>query len=1098
MYTDLQEMKAPASVVIRVKRNSADSSHPLLQGQEDSKIRGVKNIGIISTPIVWPVKQRPLYTSKFASTEKQSPERKNAPTYFMLTAPEVAASSPGDTQVHILGPFTEQVNIDHSSSMAYSIFSNISGHSNAFVSENGDSREMPTIPLDHIRNIVLPLQESERVETEPIWTWAPQLEDPASDSVLPSLVSKNTLYDLTEASELALSSNGHALISAYKNAHSFIRSLSTWYEFASYNYAIFEMSKENHPSISIKPSIHPSVQETRLDFLERSLENDYLEPTQRMLEEGSVRNSFYNVGELQPTKFNYIKGYNSVHFKKQVFKQSANPSGYLQNMKAWFPDVMPNIQPTEILLPVKYSTELHSLSAALLTTKDKNSEIQQSVSVSYLHQENFHMASLKGGLFTIPPLNEQLEHTDKEASSPEGEFGLLSTFISFISDVPPSLIPFENIKSKPSTFPGAVESNKSDNPHNDVAFSTVDPKSMNKTNMYWKPSYLNLPTQYMASASSGINYWTLEQEPSWSSKKSTERWLISSSQSFSPPADRVSFFSSPTKINDISMQTTPNNSTVGYGTEAISISASESEKEKTVFRPVILMPSSRISESMERTLPLERNADNPLKISVPIKDVHPLHFPFSSLKMPVIQPSLHSQIRTSDILHEQFMNELKNIGSLTMQEIWDITLVNYVINSSPYLSEMLTPFLEPLCTDSNHHACTMPSQSPINSKEPSQFQNMHINSQNIWLTKAPDDVKDKKYSFVNHAFLEKQNLQRSNLFTRTQSMEIPHTHNPGPQVRASPLLGSSSAALSVSLVSQSLLSSLDQNSNSSSYLWNEDPKLQANPIKKSSLTDIDQQSAEDSKNKVTPSLQLHRLEMVDSGIDGSITSIIDTTVLEEESLWKVHHYSSNNSNSSVNKERTYLNPSNVQITDLHMWTISSSFKDFLDYEEITNYTSIWETNTFSVVTEMLAQSTPFVEPINYLNENALNNTEIMTGGALHELQAESSAAVPELEMSRQPLTSVVPGISQSLLLSATQHPSTGTPKSVLSCFLCNSFIDWGCPCGSEVNHSMSKPETRFRKISSHLLDLVYRDLEMAGTRLDFMHSIINFTVIELV
>ncbi|XP_031757869.1 adhesion G-protein coupled receptor G6 isoform X2 [Xenopus tropicalis] len=79
---DLQERNISATFLIRMKRNPVTSSWTHLQLQ-DSKIKGLRGIGIISTPIVWPVKQRPAATEK-GSALKEAPDNINAADFFFI------------------------------------------------------------------------------------------------------------------------------------------------------------------------------------------------------------------------------------------------------------------------------------------------------------------------------------------------------------------------------------------------------------------------------------------------------------------------------------------------------------------------------------------------------------------------------------------------------------------------------------------------------------------------------------------------------------------------------------------------------------------------------------------------------------------------------------------------------------------------------------------------------------------------------------------------------------------------------------------------------------------------------------------------------
>ncbi|XP_075453225.1 adhesion G-protein coupled receptor G6 isoform X3 [Ascaphus truei] len=95
---DLQELKVPAAFFIRKKRKAVTAYWTHLQIQlQDSKIKGVRSIGIISTPIVWPVKQRPQSPERSSPMKDQEPEMKYTYTdnlFFMPTqsSPTLSAS----------------------------------------------------------------------------------------------------------------------------------------------------------------------------------------------------------------------------------------------------------------------------------------------------------------------------------------------------------------------------------------------------------------------------------------------------------------------------------------------------------------------------------------------------------------------------------------------------------------------------------------------------------------------------------------------------------------------------------------------------------------------------------------------------------------------------------------------------------------------------------------------------------------------------------------------------------------------------------------------------------------------------------------------
>lgn len=1057
-----------------MKRNSTDSSQLLLHGQEDSKIRGVKNIGIISTPIVWPVKQRPLHPSKSISTEDQRPDRKNAPNYFLLTTPEIISSVPIETQVNILASSTALIYVDHNSSIHSSSFNNTTENSDSLQSERGNPREMPTIPLGHIRNMVIPLQRSEGIRTRPMQTWVPQIERTKSVSVFPSVMSQDNLYESTKEQQWMLSPNSDVFSFLYKNTYSMLQSLSAWNEITFYNNLISGIPEENNHSLSSQSSsVLP--EETSLDLLERSFENVYLEPTKRLLlEEGSARNGFFIMGHLQSTKSeNKIREYNSVQFKKQVLKQSANPSGSSQNVKTWISGVTSIIQPTETLLPVEYSTELQNLSAVLLKTRERSSEMYQIISVSHLYQEMLSAATSKDGLVMLKPLTEQLEHSYEEASSPEDKLELLNTFISYINHMPASLIALENISLKPTTLPGAkhLKDNISDDSKN--AFFTTDTKNMVKTSKFWKPSYLSFPTRYVGNTTS-LRNWILTQEQVVPFEGSSERWWFSLSQTFSFLGERVPSSSFPSQTDDLLMQTTTNNSKGIKKNTFIPML----EKERIKLSSIVPVFSSRISERTEKTPPLEIEALF-VNTSVPINNGSPLHFPFTSLEIPVmIQPSLLFQTDISERPYVTFTDGLENIVSLTMQQRLDETALGYVMNTFPSHSAILTSYFKPSCTESNHHGCTKDKSgwSPGIDAVPLQSHNRNTDVQNNQFTSASDDINNKEYSFVNNAFLGNQIPLISNLLTRTWPLEsVPSLESQTAQfINVSAIKISSTPS-----VPYILPSDLNPNSTNSDALWRKELNVQTNPLNESYVTENEKQSAEDPKSKLISSIHL---DHIGGDMDHASSNSNRPAVLAKESAQKVNNYSAQQAN---NAGLSPLNRSNIRATDVYIWRVSTSFEDYLDYEKAENYSSLSESIMVSVVTNTIAS---YVEHINHFNENTLNSTEIITGAASHHhiMQPQSSASVSEPEMPpyEKPPATVLNGASQNTAPFTTLHPSTNSTKSVLSCFLCNSFIDWGCSCGPEVNHSMSKCGARcFLKIIPSAI-LCRMNLEIAGARLD--------------
>lgn len=999
MCTVLQEMKSPATVVFRVKRNSADSSQPIQHWQEDSKIRGIKNIGIISTPIVWPVKQRPLHTSKFTTTE-----RKSAPSYFITITPEVIPSASREMQINSLDPFTEQVNINYNSSIEVSYFNNVSGHSESLLNESSISQESPAIPFDHIRNLGFDIQQSGNVE----------IEDSRSNLLFPSLVNKNIFFELTEDPQWMLSPISYTFSSVYKHANNFLQSLNTWKENATYEYFISRIPEENLPSLVHKYSYTSPkelVKEAMLGLLNESLESVYLQPTKRFLQEESLRNGFYIVDDLQTTKLNHVRDYNSVHFKKQMFKHSANPSGSLQNMKAWFPDVMPRIHPTEVFMSVEYSRELH-LSSHLPKARGRNSEIQQTVSL--LYQETYNRSFFKSDFFAFNSLTEKLDNLEEqEGSSLEDEFELPDKFISYNNNVSFFSFLLEDIKSKSGV--GYIENNISSSAYNDISFLTINDAS--------------LPTQYISTS-----FWTMVNDR----LESTERWLSSFNQPYSSLIETVSFFISPTQIDDITMQTLPYNTLVGHNVSKLYIFTNITEEN---FSSVFAVYSSGISDVIER---IATKSDPLFNKSGSINDISAVHVPLTSQVIPLIQPSLHLQISTYDILQGSFTDDLKITANLTMQKAMEKIPNDQLITFFPSAEISATPFFESSCIEDT---CKVLSLSPIHFKELAH--NVYTDLQISHLTSASDYMESTMHSQINNAFFENQHPQISDLFIRTLPLEILPTNSHGTIAQ----FGKHSATLMISDASnsQNPLNNLDQYFLDSEYLWNEKLVQETSAMNETYLFENEHNDPNNLESKDILLLQPAHAEEFGDMAHKSIDTKIKVTVSKQESVvWKVHHSSSKSVDDPIKKGLSSLNSNNVSVTDFYDQIIPSSFED-LKYEKIVNSSSLLEQATISVVTEV--QSFLLNESTKYFDENVSD-----IGMIFHNHKSEVQNAV-DILIDETALTSIAPEANQSIVFKTTLTPSS---KYLLTHFLCNTFMDRDCPCGPEVKHSRSKYEARCR------------------------------------
>ncbi|CAM2111680.1 unnamed protein product [Caretta caretta] len=1075
---DLRELRVPATVIFRMKRNSPESSRSLLQGQQDSMIKGVKNLGIISTPIIWPVRQRPLQPSKSSSPKDQNPERKNVHNVFLLPTSEATSAASGETEVATLNPFTE-----HNTTINQSTHNSVLNHSSGLLNEIHDIAQIPITPMvtDHSKNVGLPLLQSESFSPELTWTLTDGLDYTNSELAFLTLTSKRNLYEHTKEPLWIFSSNSGTSSSTHESIHNVLKSLSWWNNAASYHHVISDIPEENHHSLSslsaASTQYESSFQKSRLDLLEFSPENVYLVSTKKILEDDSIRNSVYIAeanDELQSTKFKYFKDHQSVNLRKVTSKQThlSNPSSFFQDIKEIYKEAILDIQPTETLLTLEDSTELLRLSALLLATRKRSSEFQHTVTVSPVYQESLSHAYLKSDLFIFRPLTKLPKEEDEEASSPEDEFELFNTLISTSNYIPHSLKPSANMQRKPNEIPGneklesTLDTNHNDNLHEDSVFSTPEPENMNRISNTWKPGYLGLPTQYINIAPSlPASFWTLyynfkQESPEFSGELSESWWF--SFNKLASSTEKQTFFSSPTAADNILMHTTINTS--GYGTEKMNFSSYMSSLDMESFSSIVLIPSLGISENIKGKI-----SQSKMTISPNINVSSNSHFP--SLEMSSHQPSMQLRTSTFDISHATFTDEFKSVASLHMQT-WDQISspdqigMTFQHHRQTFASIFFTySAAQPSCTEDNYVAC-LPDRSSESSvtytkaNGPSQSQNIYMVKESN-PTSAFDNGKSKVQPDVDTDFVGTHSSLRSNFLTMTLSLEKTDTLHSEQKIRASahPDSCSTSLLFSTPSLSQSLQNDLDKISPSLGQLWNvAELNLLTKLAIKSHITVLEQKSVEDPEINLTPSLEMGVLYDVNIGSTTLLMSNTESPLPGRESEWEVYYYSSRQIEGFINKGMSSLNSSNIHTIDSQLQTMHLSFEAYTDYGKITNISFILEPTTISVVASAISLSSPYSGTFIHATESILNYAVTITGATIHHsvLQSQRSASQvmyhqSSISVYENPLANASAGTSQIFTPYRPLNPLTSSPKLVLS-YLCNFFAELSCLCGPEVNY----------------------------------------------
>nr|XP_014435653.1 adhesion G-protein coupled receptor G6 isoform X2 [Pelodiscus sinensis]XP_014435657.1 adhesion G-protein coupled receptor G6 isoform X2 [Pelodiscus sinensis]XP_014435661.1 adhesion G-protein coupled receptor G6 isoform X2 [Pelodiscus sinensis]XP_014435663.1 adhesion G-protein coupled receptor G6 isoform X2 [Pelodiscus sinensis]XP_025033730.1 adhesion G-protein coupled receptor G6 isoform X2 [Pelodiscus sinensis]XP_025033736.1 adhesion G-protein coupled receptor G6 isoform X2 [Pelodiscus sin len=1050
---DLRELRVPATVIFRMKRNSAESSHALLQGQQDSMIKGVKNIGIISTPIIWPVRQRPLQPSESLSPKEQNPERKNIQNLFFLPTTEATSAASREAEVGTLDPFAE-----HITSMNQSTDKSVLKNSSVIINKTYDITRIPTTPMviDHSENVGLSLTQSEIFSAELTWSLTDGLEYTNSESAFLTLISKSTLYEQTKEPLWIVSSSSDTSSSTYKSIYNVLESFS-WQ-----NNAV----SHHHISLSAASIQYESFQKNRLDLLEFSPENVYLVSTKKIMEDDSVKNSFYTAeanDELQSTNFKYFKEFESVNLKKVTSKktQPLNPSSFFQDIKEIYKEAMLDIQLTEALLTLEDSQELLRWSAQLLATR-RSSDFHYSFTISPAYQESLSHSYLKSDLFIFRPLTKLPKEPYVKASSLENEFELFNTLTSTSTYIPQSLKTPTNMKRKPNETPGneklesSLETIPNDNLHKDSVFSTSQPENMNRISNTWKPGYMGLPTEHgTIDPSLSTSFWTLDyhfkQESLEFSGEPSESLWFSFNKLFASQTEKQPYFSSPTVADNILMRTAINNMS-GYGTEDMNFSSYMSSLDTENFSPIVLISSLRISENTERKI-----SESKMTVSPNINISSNSHFPL--LNISSHQPSMQVQMSTFDILHATFIDKFKSVASLHMQS-WDqVSKADQISmtvqhHGQTFASVFFTyTTVQTSCTEDSYIAClaNRSSESSVTDTKtngPSQ-------SQNIYMV-----IESNPTSVFDTDFAETQSSLSSSHLTMTLSLAKTDTLNSEQKTRASAHTNSQSISLffSTPSLSQSLQNDLDQTSPTMGQLWNvEELNLLTNLVMKSHITVPEQKFIEDPEISLTPSLQMGVLYDLNIGSTTLLISNTESLLSVGESEWGTYHYSSRQTEELINKGMSSLNSSNIHATDLQLQTMPLSFEAYTDYEKITNISFILKPTTISAVASAIILSPPHNGTYIHANENILNHAATIHHSDLQSQRSASQVMYhqPSISAHEIPLANASPGTSQVSIPYKPLNPLTSSPKLMLS-YLCNYFTELSCLCGPEVNNSMSR------------------------------------------
>ncbi|XP_009571050.1 PREDICTED: uncharacterized protein LOC104073092, partial [Fulmarus glacialis] len=752
---DLQEFRLPATVIFRMKRNSPESSHSRPQRQQESKIEGVKSIGIISTPIIWPVKHRPLHFSKNSADE--NPERRTTYSLFLPTVSTSAASE--ETGNDTLAAFTEQIDLDNTV-MNWLPNENTSNGSRSSFDGTSDAADAVTEPSV---NAAVPLLQNRSPNAELALTLADGLDRSDSESAFRSpLSSSSTAYEHKKEATWISSSNS----SSTDFMHiSDVLEPERWSETAFHHHITSDIQEDRHhslSSLSISPAEEKSsFQKSRLDLLDFTPENFYLQ-----MVEGDADRKYFSMlaanSEFQFRKSAHIKEHHSggITNLTSVETPRANPTTFFQNVKKTYTKFMPDIQPTNSVLG--HSGEPLTFSALLVGTGWTSSAFKQVVTT------------------TLPVYQQSLTDVYLESDS------IFISNSNYWSHYLKRSVYFQ----KPSeTLRNGVLENNLDAFHDssqneESAFSILEPENTNRVGNSWDSGYLDFPTKYVDIAPSlRASFWTvsyhLKEASQVFSGEPSENWWLSFNKLLSSPTERLPSFSSPAKSDSMSEQTSAIR-LLGPRAEEMNFSSHASALQTQIFSSFIPGLSKRISKSNGRTISQFQSTVNFANLTVSSNSEFYFDFDFPSLEAPLSQPSVQVQVSAFDKVLENSTEKLMIFDSLHMQIGTDIvsdqTNMTFLNNRQQLVSVLPTHSgSQPSCSRDSQASFLIntPVKSLVNSTKTHGSPQSQSLSANDAITNTIDKARSKVQIDAG-VFLKNISSMSSDFLPLTLSLELRH------------------------------------------------------------------------------------------------------------------------------------------------------------------------------------------------------------------------------------------------------------------------------------------------------------------------------------
>ncbi|XP_021247239.1 adhesion G-protein coupled receptor G6 isoform X2 [Numida meleagris] len=1003
---DLQEIRLPATIIFRMKRNSPETSHSQPQRQQESRIEGVKTIGIISTPIIWPVKQRPPRFSESSADENL--EKKNT---YSLFHPTVSISSASEeTSNGTLAAFTENTVMNQ--------LPNENILNDSRVSSDGTSDAADDV-ADHFVNAAVPLLQNRSLTAEEARDLADGLRYADSESAFRLPISRSTAYERREEALWISSSNNDTPNFMHIND---VLKPDSWNETVFHHHITSDIKEEKYHSLS-SLSISPMkekllLQKSRLDLLDFALQNVYPE----MIEGNTNRKYFSMLAENSEFQFTsmHIKEHYFGDITKLIFVDTpdANPTTFFNIKKKTYTEIMPDSQLT---ISVTENSREQLMSALPVGTSWTNSAFMHVVATLPVYQQSLMDVSLESD----------------------------STFMSNTDYWSNYLKHSAHIQKKPSeTLRKVVLENNLDASHSkseESGFSILEPENINGVDISWQPDYLDFPTKYLdISPSLTSGFWTASYHLKAFSGESSKNWLASFSKLLFNPTEGLPSISSPAKTDSISEQTSTIRSS-DHRAEEVNFSSHAAASERQIFSLFNPGFSRRISESNDKTKSQLQSTMNFSNLTISSNDELYFDFLFPSLEAPLHRHSV--QISPFDKAVANSMEKLMLYHSLHMQGGTDVesgrTNVTILNNRQQLVSALTTHSgIQPSCSKDSQTVRLV--NTLVNHLVNSTRTHGLLQFESVLETDAVTNIVDNARSEVQidaGLFIKNNYSMSSDLFITTSSLELRQPLHSDSKFRDTvPPSSYSTPPLPLSLQNN-----LDTISPSLTPGWDVvELSLPTTERARSLLTVLGGKNSIKNQEDIIK----YSLRAVEQEIIGDNKEKRNPAVLTSTNRSRLSDQDSGEVYESFSKHGKGMSSLNI---------VSTHVSDF-ENADYGSFSSLLVSSRTEIINDVIHLPSSYSGTTIQHKETILNHSLMTPGAAIHDSYMHSQMQVSPAMYYQSSvlshvhsLTNLSSGTSYNTTLYPPLNQLTSSPIVLLSC----TFTELGSLCRPEVNYSMS-------------------------------------------